>query len=670
MIITDNDIRYAESILLDEGQYFDDERRIFIKNMETIDLQAVPGSGKTTALLAKLLIIETKLPLKDGSGILVLSHTNAAIDEIKQRIQKHCPKLFAYPNFVGTIQSFVNSFLALPYFVNHFKSRITRIDNEIYEEKVENKLNQIWNYRYKFDNDTFSKIKSLKHSNKGLFYNCRFGYINGRRVLLDKMNGKEFSVQRPKKNSKNYSDYDDETKINIKNWFIRFKTELISNDKILHFDDAYYLASSYLNTYSIGKIIHKRFGYIFIDEMQDMERHQVELIEELFYDECNCILQRIGDINQAIYSSGHTEGCCVWQPRDKSLTLTRSHRLSSNIANIVKKFALYTNESEIEGKNAISSLKPHILCYDDHTIHEVIPVFSNLIKNLKDNNQLPNFNRPIKAIAWNTDWKDDEDSRMDINKLRLEDFYLSYNKKTIRPKIDYQCLKEYLIFYDKRKQTLEPIRKNILNAFIKILRMENVKDKDNVFYTKRKLINYLRNEHPVFYDYYKLKVYQWCLGIVKGDLDEVWNDIKSFVPKLLAIFNKIASNSIGFMESDIIQNQLTDFNKSLKTSNVYSKDGFPIEIASVHSVKGQTHCATLYLESCYHDYESNKLKDVFLGADIDLNKARQIEASKMIYVGFSRPMDLLCFAIHKDRLGPMRDKLMEEWEIIDIFDKD
>ena len=108
--ITDNDIKYAERILLPDGLTFDQQRKDFIKNLERIDLQAVPGSGKTTVLLAKLLIIENQLPFSDGSGILVISHTNTAVDEIKDRIGSYCPKLFSYPNFVATIQSFVDYF--------------------------------------------------------------------------------------------------------------------------------------------------------------------------------------------------------------------------------------------------------------------------------------------------------------------------------------------------------------------------------------------------------------------------------------------------------------------------------------------------------------------------------------------------------------------------------
>ena len=112
--ITNKDIQYAEKALFGRRGFFDQERKDFIKNLDTVDLQAVPGSGKTTALIAKLLILERYMPFKDGSGALVLSHTNRAVDEIREEIVKYCPKLFSYPNFVGTIQSFVDQFLAIP----------------------------------------------------------------------------------------------------------------------------------------------------------------------------------------------------------------------------------------------------------------------------------------------------------------------------------------------------------------------------------------------------------------------------------------------------------------------------------------------------------------------------------------------------------------------------
>jgi superfamily I DNA/RNA helicase len=148
--VLEEDIKYAESILLPEAKTFDEERIDFIKNFETIDLQAVPGSGKTTALLAKLLILETKLPLLNNGGILILSHTNTAVNEIKEKIGKHCPKLFSYPNFIGTIQTFVDQFLAMPFYTQQFKKKIIRIDNEIYNEKISKSINSLWFHKYNF----------------------------------------------------------------------------------------------------------------------------------------------------------------------------------------------------------------------------------------------------------------------------------------------------------------------------------------------------------------------------------------------------------------------------------------------------------------------------------------------------------------------------------------
>jgi DNA helicase II / ATP-dependent DNA helicase PcrA len=134
--VTDPDIAYAEKILFGRTGVFDTERITFIKELNTCDLQAVPGSGKTTVLLAKLLILERYLPLESKRGILVISHTNAAVDEIKSKIALHCPKLFSSPNFVGTIQSFVDRFLAIPYYTQILKKKPHRIDDEIYAEKA------------------------------------------------------------------------------------------------------------------------------------------------------------------------------------------------------------------------------------------------------------------------------------------------------------------------------------------------------------------------------------------------------------------------------------------------------------------------------------------------------------------------------------------------------
>jgi superfamily I DNA/RNA helicase len=180
--ISNKEINYAEKILLPEGQRFDDERRKFIKNLDTIDLQAVPGSGKTTALLAKLLILDRKLPFQDGSGILVISHTNAAVNEIRRKIDKYTSHILLYPNFIGTIQGFVDRFLAIPFYSNSFKQKPIRIDNELYCEMAQKYSNVYFNKK-DFTNEEQIRAKYYLNVNDNA-HKYRFSYIGNKVTLL------------------------------------------------------------------------------------------------------------------------------------------------------------------------------------------------------------------------------------------------------------------------------------------------------------------------------------------------------------------------------------------------------------------------------------------------------------------------------------------------------
>ena len=128
---TDEEIRIAHDVLLKGKKPFDDQRVSIIKENSSCYVQACPGSGKTTALLAKLIILANKMPLLEGKGVCVLTHTNVAIDEIKAKLGPKADILFKYPNFFGTIQTFLHKFVtaaALHYF---YGSQITYVDDDV-----------------------------------------------------------------------------------------------------------------------------------------------------------------------------------------------------------------------------------------------------------------------------------------------------------------------------------------------------------------------------------------------------------------------------------------------------------------------------------------------------------------------------------------------------------
>ena len=137
--ITDEDINWAE-LFLKNGIHFDDTRRIVIKSMDSIDIQAFPGSGKTTVLVAKLAILAKKWP-HINSGICVLSHTNVAREEIEEKLGNTDTgkRLLTYPHFVGTFQSFFDTFVALPW-LRSKGIQINVIDSEMVQENRWNSL--------------------------------------------------------------------------------------------------------------------------------------------------------------------------------------------------------------------------------------------------------------------------------------------------------------------------------------------------------------------------------------------------------------------------------------------------------------------------------------------------------------------------------------------------
>jgi len=190
MEIKNEHIKEAEALLIG-GQEFDGIERIpFIKHFDTADLLAVPGSGKTTALMAKLYCLSKKLPFSDGSGILVLSHTNAAVDEIEKHLKPNCPMLFTYPNFIGTVQSFINKFLVFPFYSQVLGFNNLRIDDFAYYKEV--------NFALSIEHS--KEVNYFKNKNKDIYFSSRLWFDKYDRLINSKgISNNQLSIYPPKK---------------------------------------------------------------------------------------------------------------------------------------------------------------------------------------------------------------------------------------------------------------------------------------------------------------------------------------------------------------------------------------------------------------------------------------------------------------------------------------
>ena len=125
------------------------------------------------------------------------------------------------------------------------------------------------------------------------------------------------------------------------------------------------------------------------------------------------------------------------------------------------------------------------------------------------------------------------------------------------------------------------------------------------------MINYLSESYEDEYVSLKRHLFEWSIDIIRGKTDEVYNSIKTYIPNLLSVFEKDISYSRDFINATITQPIEEVITEQLTKDNIINYDGFDIEVSTVHSVKGQTHTATLYLETSYQNgnntYETQRL---------------------------------------------------------------
>ncbi|MCW5641532.1 MAG: ATP-dependent helicase [Rhodoferax sp.] len=663
--VSPDDFAYAERTLLPAGESFDEERRRFIRNMGTLDLLAVPGSGKTTALLAKLLILDRQPPRRNGAGILVISHTNAAIDEIRNRIGPHCTQLFRYPNFVGTIQRFVDEFLAIPYYISWYRKAPMSIDDTVHDRRFADPP-----FRIKAFTDR--ENKNARWFLKANMKRLRWSWVDDKAVLTDGYGGKTIEFRKPRGNTKpqNYSDWNASERARVGAWVRAFKLVMLKAG-YLSYDDAYFLALVALSKNGLLKLLlQKRFAFAFVDEMQDMERHQYELLEGIFFDAgaSQVGYQRIGDKNQSIFDGRPSAATEFWRNREVTLELNGSYRLGPMLAGVVSTFAVSPIRIDGRGTNCDGSsvmIKPRIMVYSDATRPVVIQRFASIVRELANANLLPLTEKTrCKAVGWTT--------KAEANKTRLSDYYPQYARGTPRGRVERTTLASDLAISAMSVNSFGPIEKSIVDALLWVLQLENAKDPAGRPFVRQSLREFMMNEHPNEWQSYQTNIYRWCLRIAEGKLGEALQDIRQQLPAFCSQFGRNVEASKNFVFGG-----LEDVPAAFETTspqverNVLTHDGVRVEVATVHRVKGETHTATLYLETFYEkcgggSYESERLASQFQGQPLN-DKMHDLvrQSAKMIYVGFSRPTHLLCFAMHESRFEKIEAHIcLNTWDIV------
>lgn len=639
--ITDEDIRDVEKRL--NVDFSDDQRKEAIKTLETKDIRACPGSGKTTLLIAKLAILTRKWP-HSHQGICVLSHTNVARDQIVTRLPvSSSQRLLSYPHFVGTIQSFIDRFVAIPACLAKFRCTPSSVDNARFASAAQ----------YEYRSGPYTKLRGYlnnQRNRKEIIDDLQFRWDGGLKVDLSK-------TRLTNEDSSSYRQL-----LDLK--------EKVSGEGVFRFEDMFALAKWYMTEYPrIADLVAKRFPLVFIDEMQDTDALQDDVLWQLFG--MKSILQRFGDPNQAIFGNSSAKAQSSF-PSEGYLTIEKSYRVSSSIAEMIERMCLIPQK--IEGKDERVNLKHTIILFNEATIKDVLDNFGELV--LRECGNFPSTEvRAVGAVGK----KRENQKKFPYS---ITDYWPSYTSNKSVEQRKQETFDEYVRLAAEKIQLTKSCgdgRDVLLDGVVEVLRRQGCRTPEERHYTHRKLVEGLKDCGADSLKYLSEFLYKYCRLLIAyetHDRGQLASDVKQVLAPLLnGNWNKNADDFLSSKPSDSRSNagDAEDVpSRGGRVVNVYKyidtdQKSLDIPITTIHQAKGQTHHATLVLETfVLSKHDLKDLSRFLIGERPEDMDELQKKYLKQIFVAMSRPKYLVCLAMNEAHLSEEEINKLEDlgWSFV------
>lgn len=623
IVISDEDIEWIKTIMPDIE--FDDCRINILKNMQGTDVHACPGSGKTTLLVAKLAIL-AKNWNQENRGICVLSHTNVAREEIQERLGALDvgKKLLSYPHFIGTFQSFMDTFIAMP-ILRSCDIPVNIVDTDFVTERR-------WNNIY----------------TKGWL----------------ERNGKDKKICDPIELPYEFNVSCSKTSSTYKA-LIKVTTESRRRGEFTFNEMERYSLYGIEKKPVIREIFQQRFPIMFIDEAQDTKSEIWNLINKL-YDKApiNVFYQAYGDSNQAIFNSYEKMEEVNAFPRKSCLEMLNSKRFVDSIAKLSNGVALDKKEMVGEEKGLFNINAEHTIFLFKHGEEEkVLQKYAELVLKTFSDDEILRYKKygcHVLGMVHKLDDKDDEVA------VRLSNYYSKYNpetkKMTPTKLIDYFYIAdEVLCKTGEFAQKVDWICKGILKL-MKLSWKKEIKYSNSAF---RTIVGNVVNDN----------VREKLLVICNMDYssEKVWNNILECIYEVFSDYIDIEKTKkekfVEWEESVEKEGQELD---SRSTNKMLYKDdasGRSVELkfGSIHSAKGRTHLSTLIVETKYFEYNLSSILPWLAGKSGKLGQ-RNKQRLKCQYVAMTRAKGLICLAMLEDSISSeMRKNLTEfGWRVENI----
>ena len=438
-----------------------------------------------------------------------------------------------------------------------------------------------------------------------------------------------------------------------------------AEDGYFCFDDVFILAEALLDQVpEVAEILRWRFPFVMIDEMQDTETRQGRLLAKIFPRDCEDLcVQRVGDPNQAIFT-GHDETGDDSFPDplpERRLEISDSFRFGQKIASVSSPLAVASVQPEGlkgvgPGQDESLAIQPVILFFQDNHPEDVLPAFGDLVIHAFPEDLLANgIVAAVGAVH-------KVFPKRDSNKFPQSVCHYcdSYNPSGAKKGGHPETLAEYVRLAQQRAakdSTFGAAVKDLAFGMFHLVRLMSGGSPGASGRPHRRLLEFLEASDATFYTSLLVSLFEAGEPLTSN----TWEQIKL---RMLGLAGKLGGKKPLTDEVNVflawperLSGGPPEVGLAAGPQNTYRHEAalrrVDIRLGSIHSVKGETHLATLVLEVYHYTFILDSLL-TFLRNALPAKKKlsdRDKAHRRLAYVAMTRPTHMLCLAMRASSLG-------------------
>ena len=630
----------AHSLIVSEA-----EQLQFLSNLDSLDLQAAPGCGKTTLTAFKLCLLASTWR-SETLGVCVLSHTNVAKDQIIELLQRDRDgrRFLSYPHFIGTIQGFVDTFLAKPHLLSNGKD-IRAIDDDFFAAAARGAIRS----------GPYPQLANLinppnpRADVKQIALSAHYTWENEALEVRGLMHGQRTNFPFGANTASAQQ--------------FRALKQAISDRGIYMFADMYAFARKHLALHpELIEALRRRFPFVFVDEMQDTSQDQEAFLNGLFAPP-ECIVQRIGDVNQRIYSdSSDDEPNAAHFPAEGHLNLPKSMRFGNSIALASAPLTLSAPQN-LRGSDQVADHSPRLMLFEEGCVDQVIPRFAEEVVAHVSADVLDRL--PIKAVGARRSGDANEFPK------RIQCYWSDYDPEPARARKATKLIQAVVAIRSKSCLSWKARSDMLWDSCCELLTRWGLKLSDRRPTPGRLLAALKQVEFSI-----GLRVRSAILALSSVDLQSQadWDAavlelqtalrVALELPEPPAPATAYSAYGAEALPTDEAASKCERANIAVNGVTI------PVDLATIHAVKGETHAATLVLECFHHVHDLKEVLPIIVGKHDPLrlqNVSSIVPAARRTFVAMTRPRHLVAFAVRKAHIE-MHVPHFEAagWSVIDL----